>query len=39
MIDKGRWDVAGELGSIVDKLKRQDSYRLAADTIINFLEK
>ena len=39
MIDKGRWDVAGELGSIVDKLKKQDSYRLAADTIINFLEK
>jgi len=39
MIDKGRQGVAGELGSIVDKLKRQDSYRLAADAIINFLEK
>jgi len=39
MIDKGRWDVADELGSIVDRLKKQDSYRLAADTIINFLEK
>lgn len=39
MIHKGKQDVAGELGSIVDKLKKQDSYRLAADAIINFLEK
>jgi len=39
MIDKGRQDVAGELGIIVDKLKKQDSYPLAADTIIHFLER
>ncbi len=39
MIDKGRQGVAGELGSITDKLKKQDSYRLAADAILHFLER
>ncbi len=39
MIHKGRQNVAGELGSIVDKLKKQDSYLLAADAITDFLEK
>ncbi len=39
MIDKGRQDVAGELGSIVDKLKKKDSYRLAADAVLHFLER
>ncbi|OPY03650.1 MAG: Lipid-A-disaccharide synthase [Syntrophorhabdus sp. PtaB.Bin047] len=39
MIDKGRRDVAGELGSIVDKLRKQDSYRLAANAILHFLER
>ncbi len=39
MIDKGRRDVAEELESIIDKLKMHDSYGLAANTVISFLEK
>jgi len=39
MIDKGRQSVAGELGSIVDKLKKEDSYRLAANAILHFFER
>ncbi|MCK9228200.1 MAG: lipid-A-disaccharide synthase [Syntrophorhabdaceae bacterium] len=39
MIDKGRRDFAGELGSIIDKLKVNDSYGLAAGVVISFLEK
>ncbi|OPY00761.1 MAG: Lipid-A-disaccharide synthase [Syntrophorhabdus sp. PtaB.Bin184] len=39
MIDKGRQGVAGELGSIVDKLKKEDSYRLAANAILRFFER
>ena len=39
MIDKGRSHFAGELGSIIDKLKVEDSYGLAAGAIISILEK
>jgi len=39
MIDKGRRHFAGELGSIIDKLKVEDSYGLAAGAIISILEK
>jgi lipid-A-disaccharide synthase len=39
MIDKGRQGVAGDLGSIVDKLRKDNSYRLAADVILHFLER
>ncbi len=39
MIDKGRQGVAGDLASIIDKLKVDDSYGLAAGAVISFLEK
>jgi len=39
MIDKGRRGIAGDLGSIVDRLKKEDSYRLAAGAILNLLER
>lgn len=39
MIDKGRQGFADELGHIIDKLKVDDSYGLAARAVISFLEK
>ncbi len=39
MIDKGRQDFAEELGHIIDILKVDDSYGLAAGAVISFLEK
>ena len=39
MIQKGRRDIAGKLGPIIDRLKVDDSYGLAADAVISFLEK
>ncbi len=39
MIDKGRHDIAGKLGPIIDMLKVPDSYGLAAGCVISFLEK
>jgi len=39
MIDKGRHDIAGKLGPIIEMLKVPDSYGLAAGSVISFLEK
>ena len=38
MINKGRQDVEGELTSIIDKLRKQDSYHLASTAVTDFLE-
>lgn len=39
MIDKGKQDFAGELGHIIGQLKVNDSYGLAAEAVITFLQK
>lgn len=39
MIDKGRHDIAGKLGPIIDMLKVPDSYGLAAGCVISLVGK